>query len=146
MNIKILTGQAERAGALKPADRDPLLFSMTEEVGAHVLSHNYAQTLALSLQEASAAANLDAHARFMLELEAAGRLDRRVEGLPRAAAIAELRAVGKGFTRPELAVITAYGKLELSAEIVASAAPDDPYFEKTLVQYFPAPSPSSKRR
>jgi glutamate dehydrogenase len=137
VNIKILTGQAERAGVLKPADRDPLLFSMTEEVGAHVLAHNYAQTLALSLQEASAVVDLDAQARFMLELEAVGRLDRKVEGLPRAAAVADLRAAGKGLTRPELAVIMAYGKLELSAEIVASAAPDDPYFEKTLVQYFP---------
>ncbi len=138
VNIKILTGQAERAGALKPIDRDPLLFSMTDEVGAHVLSHNYAQTLALSLQEASAAEDLDAQSRFMLELEAAGRLDRKVEGLPRTAALADLRAAGKGLTRPELAVITAYGKLELSAEIVASTAPDDPYFEKTLVQYFPS--------
>ncbi len=139
VNIKILTGQAERAGALKPVDRDPLLFSMTDEVGAHVLAHNYAQTLALSLQEASAVADLDAQGRFMLELEAVGRLDRKVEGLPRAAAVADLRAAGKGLTRPELAVITAYGKLELSAEIVASTAPDDPYFEKTLIQYFPAP-------
>ena len=137
VNIKILTGQAERAGVLKPADRDRLLFSMTEEVGAHVLAHNYAQTLALSLQEASAVLDLDAQARFMLELEAAGRLDRKVEGLPRAAAIADLRTAGRGLSRPELAVVTAYGKLELSAEIVASAAPDDPYFEKTLVQYFP---------
>jgi glutamate dehydrogenase len=137
VNIKILTGQAERAGALKAADRNPLLFSMTDEVAAHVLAHNYAQTLCLSLQEASAVADLDAQGRFMLELEAAGRLDRKVEGLPRAAAVADLRAAGKGLTRPELAVITAYGKLELSAEIVASAAPDDPYFEKTLVQYFP---------
>ena len=137
VNIKILTGQAERAGVLKPVDRDPLLFSMTDQVGANVLAHNYAQTLALSLQEASAVADLDAQARFMLELEAVGRLDRKVEGLPRATAVAELRAAGKGLSRPELAVITAYGKLELSAEIVASAAPDDPYFEKTLVQYFP---------
>ena len=137
VNIKILTGQAERAGVLKPADRDPLLFSMTDQVGANVLAHNYAQTLALSLQEASAVADLDAQARFMLELEAIGRLDRKVEGLPRATAVAELRAAGKGLSRPELAVITAYGKLELSAEIVASSAPDDPYFEKTLVQYFP---------
>ena len=36
-------------------------------------------------------------------------------------------------------MITAYGKLELSADIVASPAPDDPYFEKALVHYFPTP-------
>ena len=34
-------------------------------------------------------------------------------------------------------MLTAYGKLELSAEIVAGGAPDDPYFEKTLHAYFP---------
>ena len=139
VNIKILTGQAERAGALEPVDRDPLLFSMTEEVARHVLAHNYNQTLALSLQEASAVADVDAHGAFMLDLEAQGRLDRRVEGLPRAAAMAEMRAAGRGLTRPELAVLTAYGKLELSADIVSGGAPDDPYFETTLVRYFPEP-------
>jgi len=137
VNIKILTNQAEGLGDLKPADRDPLLVQMTDEVGAHVLAHNYAQTLGLSLQEASAVADLDAQGRFMLDLEARGRLDRKVEGLPRAAAVADLLVAGRGLTRPELAVLTAYGKLELSAEIVASDAPDDPYFEKTLVGYFP---------
>ena len=139
VNIKILTNQAERLGDLKPENRDALLVSMTDEVGDHVLSHNYAQTLALSLQESSAVGDLDAQGRFMLDLEAKGRLDRKVEGLPRAAAIMELRAAGRGLTRPELAVLTAYGKLELSDEIVDSAAPDDPYFEKTLLQYFPTP-------
>ncbi len=139
VNIKILTGQAERANLLKPADRDPLLFSMTDAVAEHVLAHNYNQTLALSLQEASAADDIEAHGAFMLGLEAQGRLDRRVEGLPRAAAVAEMAAAGRGLSRPELAVLTAYGKLELSAEIVAGPAPDDPYFEKTLIAYFPEP-------
>ncbi|MDP9103683.1 MAG: NAD-glutamate dehydrogenase, partial [Pseudomonadota bacterium] len=139
VNIKILTNSAERLGDLQPADRDPLLVEMTEAVGHHVLAHNYAQTLALSLQEASAATELDAQGRFMLDLEARGRLDRKVEGLPRAAAIIDLRAAGRGLTRPELAVLTAYGKLELSDEVVDSTAPDDPYFEKTLVRYFPEP-------
>ncbi len=138
VNIKILTNQAEALGDLSPSDRDPLLVEMTDAVGAHVLAHNYNQTLGLSLQEVSAVADLDAQGRFMLDLEARGRLDRKVEGLPRAAAMADLMAAGRGLTRPELAVLTAYGKLELSAEIVASDAPDDPYFEKTLAAYFPA--------
>ncbi|RZJ91569.1 MAG: NAD-glutamate dehydrogenase, partial [Brevundimonas sp.] len=45
---------------------------------------------------------------------------------------------GQGLTRPELAVLLAYAKLELSDDIVASAAPEDPFFEETLVRYFPA--------
>jgi glutamate dehydrogenase len=139
VNIKILLGQAIRSGTLEAPDRNALLASMTAEVGAHVLKHNYDQTLGLSLQEANAPAELDAHARFMQDLEAKGRLDRKVEGLPRAAALEELRAQGKGLSRPELAVITAYAKLELSAQIVASPAPEDDYFGKMLGAYFPPP-------
>ena len=111
---------------------------MTDEVAAHVLIHNYDQTLALSLQEATAIPDLDAQARFMAELVAEGRLDRKVETLPGPAAIAELIAAGKSLTRPELAVLLAYGKLELSHQIVESAAPDDPYFFDSLTRYFPS--------
>jgi glutamate dehydrogenase len=137
VNIKILTGVLERAGTLTRKKRDKLLASMTEDVAAHVLAHNYAQTLALSLSEADAATDLDAHAAFMTALVSAGRLDRRVEGLPGPAAILELKARGQGLTRPELAVLLAYGKLELSAALVATKAPDDPWFARTLKGYFP---------
>ena len=137
VNIKILAAEAERAGALDPGDRNALLQSMTEEVAAHVLSHNHDQTLALSLMERSAPQELDSHARFMAELVAAGRLDRAVEGLPDRAAIADLAKAGQGLTRPELAVLLAYGKLELSAEILASPAPDDIFFAGALERYFP---------
>ena len=137
VNIKILLGQAERAGALAAEDRNPLLASMTDAVAHHVLAHNYDQTLGLSLQQLQAPAELDAQSTFMLELERRGRLDRKVEGLPSASAVAELRAAGRGLARPELAVVTAYGKLELSAELAASAAMDDPYFEGVLQGYFP---------
>ncbi len=71
VNIKILAGQAIAAGKLPAADRDGLLAAMTDEVAAHVLAHNYAQTLALSLAEQDAVAELDSHARFMADLVAA---------------------------------------------------------------------------
>ena len=139
VNIKILTGAVERAGKLTRPERDGLLASMTDEVAEHVLAHNHDQTLALSLLEQDAAGELENHARFMAELESSGRLDRRVEGLPDAGALSELAAHGKGLTRPELAVLLAYGKLDLFDEIVASKAPDDPAFEAVLEAYFPSP-------
>ncbi len=138
VNIKILTGMAERAGELAAADRDGLLASMTDDIAGHVLQHNYDQTLQLSLQEAGGLADLDAQALFMTELEARGRLDRALEGLPSPAVLAERAKIGKGLTRPERAVLLAYGKLELFDEIIASSAPDDPHFESTLKAYFPA--------
>jgi glutamate dehydrogenase len=139
VNIKILTGAAIASGALKAGDRNALLASMTDEVGLKVLAHNYDQTLAVSLQEAEGAGALDAQQRFMQWLGAKGKLDRKVEGLPDDVKLAERKAAGQALTRPELAVLTAYSKLELFDDIVGSTAPDDPFFKQTLVRYFPAP-------
>ncbi|MGA0606018.1 NAD-glutamate dehydrogenase [Phenylobacterium sp. VNQ135] len=139
VNIKITTGMLERTGELTRKRRDALLRSMVDDVAAHVLAHNYDQTLALSLLEMDTVGELEPHARFMAELESRGRLDRAVEGLPDAIAIAERMQAGRGLTRPELAVLLAYGKLELKREIVASEAPDDPWFESRLEAYFPKP-------
>jgi glutamate dehydrogenase len=137
VNIKILTGMAERSGKLKKKARDPLLASMTGEIATHVLSHNYDQTLALSLLEAEAVDDLGAQAAFMDDLEARGRLDRALEGLPGPAEIAERAKSGHGLTRPELAVLLAYGKLDLCEDVVTSSGPDDAHFFKTLKGYFP---------
>jgi glutamate dehydrogenase len=137
VNIKILTSALEDQKRLTRAARNTLLQSMTDEVAAHVLAHNHDQTLTLSLMEKDAPAELTNHGVFMAELVAAGRLDRTVEGLPGPAGLAELAKAGRGLTRPELAVLLAYGKLELAADIVASSAPDDPFFEGALEAYFP---------
>ncbi|WP_309627062.1 NAD-glutamate dehydrogenase [Brevundimonas sp.] len=139
VNIKILIGSAVTNGVLPLAERVPLLASMTEEVGHKVLAHNYDQTLALTLQQAEGAGALDTQQRFMQALTARGKLDRKVEGLPGDVRIAEMKMAGLALTRPELAVLMAYSKLELADEIVASRAPEDPFFEETLVRYFPEP-------
>ncbi|HEY3812159.1 MAG TPA: NAD-glutamate dehydrogenase [Caulobacteraceae bacterium] len=139
VNIKILTGALEAQGKMDRDSRNALLAEMTDEVGHHVLQHNYDQTLAISLQEATARRDLDAHSRFMRRLEDEDKLDRQVEGLPSAGAMIELAQNNLGLTRPEIAVITAYGKIDLSEAIEASKAPDDPFFETTLVTYFPTP-------
>ncbi len=137
VNIKILTGMVERGGKLTRPDRNTLLASMTDEVAKHVLVHNYDQTLALTLAQQGGAADLDAYQRFMADLENRGRLDRKVEGLPDATALIERGQTGKGLTRPELAVLLAYSKIDLFDEMVASTGPDDAFFESTLEAYFP---------
>jgi len=139
VNIKILTGGAIASGHLKAEDRNALLKSMTDEVGLKVLAHNYDQTLALTLQQAEGADALDAQQAFMQHLTALGKLNRAVEYLPDDARMAEMKLQGAALTRPELAVLTAYSKLELFDEIVGSSAPDDAFFERLLVHYFPAP-------
>ncbi len=137
VNIKILLGQVIASGKLKADQRDALLASMTDDVGRHVLRHNYDQTLALSLQEMTSAADNGVQQAFMSALEKRGRLDRKVEGLPSNSALEARKAQGRGLYRPELAVITAYAKIVLFDDIVAGTAPDDDGFMPVLVNYFP---------
>jgi glutamate dehydrogenase len=137
VNIKILLTGLVRGGQMTMEARDALLASMTDDVAAHVLRHNYDQTLAISLQQSTAPADLDAHERFIQGLEATGNLDRKVEFLPGAEDFRARRGRGEGLTRPEIAVLTAYAKLQLFDQIIASDAPDDPHFAATLANYFP---------
>ena len=137
VNIKILTGLLERSGQLTRQSRNVLLPTMTDDVASHVLADNYDQTLALTLLESDAVSEVDSYVRYMADLESRGRLDRKVEGLPGNTVLLERGAAGKGLTRPELAVLLAYGKIDLFDDIVASDAPDDPWFEATLRGYFP---------
>lgn len=139
VNIKILLNDMVAAGDLTLKQRDALLVEMTEEVGALVLRDNYLQTQALTMLEAQGADLLDAEARFMRLLEKAGRLDRAIEFLPPDETLTERAAAGKGFVRPELAVLLAYGKIWLYDHILASDLPDDPFMAVDLAGYFPTP-------
>ncbi|MFC4623756.1 NAD-glutamate dehydrogenase [Daeguia caeni] len=137
VNIKIALAAAMRAGKLKRPARDRLLMSMTDEVAGLVLRNNYLQPLALSLAERQGLAELPYQARLMAELEARKLLDRKVENLPNDVVLAERMKSGQPLTRPELAVLLAYAKLSLSADLVASRLPDEPYFRSLLFGYFP---------
>ncbi|MEZ5995760.1 MAG: NAD-glutamate dehydrogenase [Hyphomonadaceae bacterium] len=137
VNIKILLADVIRTGGLKAGARDKLLESMTDEVGELVLADNYDQTGAISIAQTSAPADLDSHERFIQRLEGEGKLSRRVEGLPTTAEFAALRAAKQGLTRPELAKLVAYAKINLFDALVASDAPDDRAFAESLKCYFP---------
>ncbi len=137
VNLKILFSGPLRRGELSAEARDALLAEMTDDVARHVLQDNYDQTLVLSVAQSRANKDLDAHGRFMRELESRGRLDRAVEFLPDDAQLRARVQGDKGLTRPELAVLLAYAKLDLKDELNASALPDDPHFASELASYFP---------
>ncbi|HUB94740.1 MAG TPA: NAD-glutamate dehydrogenase, partial [Stellaceae bacterium] len=138
VNIKILLNAAVAAGDLTMKQRNELLHAMTDDVAALVLRDNYLQGLALSLEEHERVQRLDRHARLMRDLERAGRLDRAVEMLPDDAALGERAKARQGLTRPELAVLLAYVKINLAADLRLSDLPDDPQLADDLVAYFPA--------
>ncbi len=137
VNLKILLSGPLRRGELSGAARDALLDEMVDDVASHVLRDNYEQTLALSVALQRNVADLDAHGRFIRDLERRGRLDRAVEFLPDDEGLRKRALAGRGLTRPELAVLLAYAKLDLDEEILASDLPDQPYFGGELLAYFP---------
>lgn len=139
VNIKIALGAAEATGKLTREDRNTLLVDMTEEVAALVLRNNYLQTLSVSLTEAKNENDFGYQARLMNTLEASGLLDREVEFLPDALALTERREAGQWLTRPELAVLLAYAKIDLFSSLLESGVPDDPYLGREMYRYFPTP-------
>jgi glutamate dehydrogenase len=111
---------------------------MTDDVASLVLADNYNQTLALSVAQSGGYWESDAYGRFMRALEREGRLNRAVEGLPLNDNLRERANRQEGMTRPELAVLLAYAKLQLFDELNASSLPDDPFFTATALKgYFP---------
>ncbi|QEE45782.1 NAD-glutamate dehydrogenase [Rhizobium sp. WL3] len=138
VNIKVALSPAMLEGRLPREKRNVLLAQMTDEVADLVLRNNYLQSLAISLTEAKEAGNREELSRLMDYLEGMGRLNRKVEVLPDAAAVAERYVSGKSLTRPEIGVLLSYAKIVLFDQLIESALPDDPYCETTLANYFPA--------
>ncbi len=137
VNIKIALTPSLQDGRLTREARDVLLAQMTDEVAALVLHNNYEQPLALSLVEKRGASELPYLMRMMSSLERRKLLDRKVEYLPDDQVLADRQKRGEALTRPELAVLLAYGKMVLSDDLIASNLPDDTYLHSRLFGYFP---------
>jgi glutamate dehydrogenase len=137
VNIKILLGAVEADGKLTRNARNKLLASMTDEVAAFVLRNNYLQTQAISMMEAQAPERLDESARLILNLEKTGLLDRDIEFLPDEGEIDERRQRNLGLTRPEIAVILSYAKIDLYNGLADSSQALDDFLTMDPQRYFP---------
>ena len=141
VNIKILLDAVVEGGDLTEKQRNQLLVKMTDAVAALVLQDNYEQTETLSLAEANAASMLDVHQRFIRFLETRRNLNRELEALPDDEEIGERKREHGGLTRPEIATLLAFSKIDLHEALLESDVPEDPYLSAELDRYFPAPLP-----
>jgi len=141
VNIKVLLDAVVAEGDLTVKQRNAVLEEMTESVAGLVLKDNYEQSETLSLAEAHAAGMIDVHARFIHWLEHARKLNRELEALPDDEEIAERKRRHSGLTRPEIATLLAYSKVDLFAALLDSDVPEDPSLSAELDRYFPAPLP-----
>ncbi len=138
VNIKILLDKVMESGDMTKKQRNQLLGSMTDEVGALVLDHNYDQNVALASASRVSQGLSHVHQSWVKRLERQGLLDRKIEFLPSDKEFADRRAAGRGLTAPELAVLLSYTKIVLSSELLGSDLPDDPFLRGDLFSYFPS--------
>ncbi|HEY9335625.1 MAG TPA: NAD-glutamate dehydrogenase domain-containing protein, partial [Kribbella sp.] len=137
VNIKILLDKVVADGDLTEKQRNDIIASMTDEVGALVLKSNYRQNIALANAGAQAAALMHVHQDWVRRLEKQGLLDRELEFLPSVTEFKRRKAEGRGLTSPELSVLIAYTKIVLEAELLKTSLPDDAYLKHKLASYFP---------
>ena len=137
VNIKIALGTAVRAKKLTTKGRNALLSKMTDNVEKLVLMNNYRQTLAISVEKLRGMEGFNQLVRLMRNLENRDLLNREVELLPDDLAIVEMEAANQPFTRAEISVVMSYAKLTVYEDLLATDVPDEQYFEKLLLEYFP---------
>ncbi|MFA5514892.1 MAG: NAD-glutamate dehydrogenase domain-containing protein [Desulfuromonadales bacterium] len=138
VNLKILMQLLQEEGVVASCDeRDHLLREVVDEVCAAVLADNYEQSLCLSLDRRRSAGDVEPYLGLADRLSNAGLLDRRGEFLPSSREV--LARPGQELTRPELAVLMAYAKMQLYAALLESDLPDLPGLRAFLHDYFPRP-------
>lgn len=137
VNIKILLNQVQEKYQLDDQSRNQLLASMTDEVNDLVVYNNYAQSLAVSISADASKANMDLLSRYITGLEQQGKLNRELEFLPDVETFLERKANNTGLTRPEMAVLLAYGKIRLKEQILDSDIVDQSFFREIVFWEFP---------
>lgn len=118
--------------------RNALLKEMEEDVAALVLKNNYDQAQGISLMEIESRDNVMMHADLIAKFEEKGVFQRKVTGLPEEEEIQARSIDNKGLTRPELAIILSFAKIQFSLDLLNSELPDSVEAADYLYDYFPA--------
>jgi len=137
VNLKILLQPALKRGELGLDRRNRMLEDAADEVAESVLNDNRDQVALLSLEQIRSRA-LTAFRDHLTAIENRGLLRRHEEALPSREELRERRRRYPGLVRPELAVLSAYTKLDLTQRLDTTQLVDEPYMvERFLRPYFP---------
>lgn len=137
VNIKILLNDIVAKGDLTEKQRNKLLVDMTNEIAEDVLLDNYQQALAISLAHVHANTHGELYRRYLNDQEKLGLIDRQLEFLPTDKELVERKIQNISLTRPELAVLLSYAKINIKAAILATDLPEDAYLKHSVVTTFP---------
>ncbi len=137
VNLKILLNQVVARGDMTVPERNKLLEEMTEEVADLVLADNDAHGRQLSRDKIRSQSNIFQFGRAIAFVERAFGRDRSTLNLPTDEALASRVSEGKGLTRPELAVLSAWVKMYIKRELMAGDPKALPRYRALLHTYFP---------
>ncbi|MFT6101669.1 MAG: glutamate dehydrogenase [Candidatus Endobugula sp.] len=137
VNIKILLSEVMLNGGLTNAQRNRLLSSTTNTISDMVLTNNYYQTQSISLAQRESLFRLEEYRRLITALEASGRLDRELEFIPSDQELLDRRADNYALTRPELAVLNCYVKVELKELLATDEIANNTYLSSWVEKSFP---------
>ena len=137
VNIKILLNSIVEQGDLTYKQRNLLLANLTEEVANLVLADNYRQNLVLSMATLQAPEYMNLYMRYMDYLQSRNLIDRQLFHLPDQDLCLERKALDKGLTRPELAILYATTKNILKDEVIRSDIINDDFLSQYIEDAFP---------
>jgi len=135
VNLKIFMQHLKSQGLLQDVnERNTELQGLTNEVCDAVLHNNYTQSLALSLDKLRNNQGVEVFSDLAIRLENTGLLNPVSEALPKTR---EVLGRKQGYTRPELAILLAYSKMDLHNALLDSSYIDTPFAQEYLAGYFP---------
>ena len=138
VNLKILLEPAVARGELTFDARNRALAACADEVAGRVITDNRDQVLSLSLEQLRSRTHLTEFRDHLQAIADRGILTGMEPAIPPREALHERHARYPGLTRPELALATAYTKIDLIQRLEATVLVDDSYLVGRFLQpYFP---------
>ncbi len=138
VNLKILLNHLVKKGVLKDIDeRNKMLEELTEEVTQRVLTHNYMQSFAVSLDEHRSKQEPDLFYELNMFLYNKGLLHKEDYPFPDRKELSLRVSKGIGYVRPELSVMLALNKMFIYDELLKSNVFSEDTIEQYATMYFP---------
>ncbi|WP_051687438.1 NAD-glutamate dehydrogenase domain-containing protein [Curtobacterium sp. S6] len=137
VNLKILVDRLIEKDHLDREERAGFIEAQVDEVSDRVLCSNRDQNIVLQAERLGTRPTNSSAIRFLHFLEEHAGLNRAVEFLPTDEELARRRNDGERFTSPELSVMLAYSKIEVTQALLDDGFGDDPWLAQILKEYFP---------
>ncbi len=137
VNIKIAFEHELKINHISPEERNKILKDLTSVIEKLVLKDNLDQSYLLDIETNSKIRIFKNHIWLMEYLEDMNELLRDVEKLPSKESCSEMQTKKEGLSRPEISVLIAYSKNNITHILNSKDLSSDPYYKKILFSYFP---------